>query len=159
MTPCGPLAIYDAPSGELTINGVSMHTPAWAVVDLTVLWMGAQVRGFDRLIPFAPGVIPHRRRMTVTQHSLPMVITGAVDRLGVAWPDPWEGLEANIDYLRAFVVDPTNATDGTLPATLDMPSGASRTADIHVLRLSLGVVQSGLMRATLDISIPEGAFA
>jgi hypothetical protein len=150
---------FAIPTGELTINGVVMHTPAWTIVDLTPLWMGATVRGFDRIVPFTPGVTPYRRRMTVTQHALPMVIIGSVDRLGVKYSDEWEGLEANIDYLRAFVVDPTNAGDGTLPATLELPSGTTRTADIHVLRLALGRVQSGKMLATLDISIPEGVFA
>ena len=151
--------ICDAPpSGALEINGVSMHTPAWTVIDTTVLWMGADVRGQDRILPTTPGVIPYRRRMTVTRHSLPMVIVGYVDDAGVAYPDPMEGLETNIDYLRGWIVDPTNAGDGTLPATLTMPSGAVRTADIHVLGLTLGQVSRARLRATLDISIPTGVF-
>lgn len=147
------------PSGSLEINGVLMHTPAWTIVDVTQLWMGANIRGGDRLLPSTPGVIPYRRRMTVTRHSLPMVIVGYVDQAGTPYNDPWEGLETNIDYLRAWIVDPTNVGDGTLPATLTMPSGGTRTADIHVLGLSLGIVSRARMRATLDISIPEGVFA
>lgn len=147
------------PSGSLEINGISMHTSAWTVVDVTVLWMGADIRGADRILPTTPGVIPYRRRMTVTRHSLPMVIVGHVDQAGLPYADPWEGLETNIDYLRAWIVDPTNSGDGTLPASLTMPSGAVRTADIHVLGLNLGIVSRARMRATLDISIPEGVFA
>ena len=147
------------PTGSLEINGLSMHTAAWTVVDVTNLWMGADIRGGDRILPTTPGVIPYRRRMTVTQYSLPMVIIGDYDYLGVKYADIWEGLEANIDQLRAWVVDPTNVGDGTLPASLTMPSGAVRTADIHVLRLALGVVTNARMRATLDISVPQGVFA
>lgn len=147
------------PSGALEINGVSMHTDAWTVIDLTVLWMGADIRGTDRILPTTPGVIPYRRRMTVTRHSLPMVIVGYVDQTGTPYSDPWEGLETNIDFLRAWVVDPTNVGDGTLPASLTMPSGSTRTADIHVLGLNLGTVSRARVRATLDISIPEGVFA
>lgn len=146
------------PSGALEINGISMHTPAWTVVDLTMLWMGAEIRGGDRLLPTVPGVIPYRRRMTVTQHSLPMVIVGYVDESGTPYSDPWEGLEANIDYLRGWIVDPTNVGDGTLPAELTMPSGVTRTADIHVVALSLGNISKAMMRATLEISIPQGVF-
>ena len=146
------------PSGALEINGIPMHTFAWTVVDTTSLWMGADIRGQDRLLPTTPGVIAYRRRMTVTRHSLPMVIIGYVDYTGTPYSDPMEGLEANVDYLRSWVVDPTNLGDGTLPASLTMPSGAVRNADIHVLGLSLGQVSRARLRATLDISIPTGVF-
>lgn len=147
------------PSGALEINGVSMHTYAWTVVDVTQLWMGAEIRGQDRLLPTTPGVIPYRRRMTVTRFSLPMVIVGHVDQYNTPYADPWEGLEDNIDFLRAWVVDPTNVGDGTVPAELTMPSGSTRTADVHVLALTLGEVSRARLRATLEISIPEGVFA
>lgn len=147
------------PTGALEINGVSMHTYAWTVVDVTPLWMGAEIRGQDRLLPTTPGVIPYRRRMTVTRHSLPMVIVGYVDQYDTPYSDPWEGLETNIDFLRAWVVDPTNVGDGTVSASLTMPSGGVRTADIHVLGLMLGEVSKARIRATLEISIPEGVFA
>lgn len=147
------------PSGSLEINGVSMHTYAWTVIDVTTLWMGADIRGQDRLLPTTPGVIPYRRRMTVTRYSLPMVIVGYVDQYNVPYADPWEGLETNIDFLRAWVVDPTNVGDGTVQADLTMPSGTVRSADVHVLGLALGQVSRARMRATLEISVPEGVFA
>jgi len=147
------------PSGSLEINGVSLHTPAWTVIDVTTLWMGADIRGQDRLLPTTPGVIPYRRRMTVTKYSLPMVIIGHVDMTGAPNTDIWEGLEYNIDFLRAWVVDPTNVGDGTVPASLTMPSGTVRTADVHVLGLNLGIVTRARMRATLEISLPQGVFA
>jgi hypothetical protein len=147
------------PSGSLEINGVPLHTPAWTVIDVTRLWMGADIRGQDRILPTTPGVIPYRRRMTVTRYSLPMVIIGHVDMSGTPNTDIWEGLEYNIDFLRAWIVDPTNAGDGTLPASLTMPSGLVRTADVHVLGLNLGIVSRARMRATLEISLPQGVFA
>jgi len=126
------------------------------------------VRGEDRLLPLAAGVIPYLRRRTVTRHSLPMVIQGEVDENGVPYPDVWAGLEANIAQLRASVVDPTGVGDGTRPASLVMPSGATRTADVHVLGLVLGRTQAGTntltgnegvgMLATLELSIPTGVF-
>lgn len=156
-----------ATSGNISLTSASgiarvsidMHTPAWTIIDLLPLWLGAELRGDDRILPGVSGVIPYRRRNTVTQHSLPMIVIGSRDRLGAAYTDMWVGLESNINYLMNNVVSPTNTGDGTRSATLVMPSGAVRTANIHVLRLSLGTINSGIMKATLDISIPAGVFA
>lgn len=144
--------------GQFVINGVDMITPAWEVVDLTSLWLTPRVRGSDRLIPGINGVRPFKRRTTVTEHNLPFVVVGGFDQAGVALADPWAGLQANIDYLRLNVVDPTGVTDGTRVATLTMPSGAVRTADIHVLGMTPGERVKWIAKFTLDISIPAGGF-
>lgn len=163
------MSLVEQCDGELTIDGVLMHTPAWNVLRVLALWMPGDQRGSDRLLPLTPGVIPYQRRLTVTRHSLPMAIHGEVDQAGVPYPNVWAGLEANIDYLKANVVAPTGTGDGTRPASLLMPSGATRTADIHVLDLVPGRVVAGTnmvtgdegvgMLATLEISIPAGEFA
>lgn len=163
------MIICGAPTGRLQVDGVNLHCPAWTMPDLLELWFGADVRGDDQLIPGLGGVIANRRRTTVTRHSLPMTICGDVDRNGARYDgDAWAGLEQNIDYLRTNVVDPTNTGDGTRAATLFMPSGDTRTADIHVLRLVPGArgygVQSdgwtgAICTATLEISIPLGVFS
>lgn len=154
-----------APSaGSLVIGDVSMNNGAWCALDLTPLWAEVAVRGGDRLIPTLDGVVPYRRRITVTEHSLPLLICGEVDHLGIEYPDPWVGLEENLAYLRANVVDPVATTAGTRAAQLTMPSGDVRTAAIHVLDLRLGEpiapdpVDGAIFRASLEISIPAGRF-
>lgn len=157
------------PTGRLTIDGVSMHTPAWRASNLTPLWRGIAVRGTDRIIPGIPGVLPYRRRLTVRTHSIPLFICGDHDRDGNLLIDPWVGLEENLDFLHDYVVDPPNAGDGTRAASIVKPSGVVVTADIHVLDLVLGDVLEGTdastgatgvgQRATLEVSIPAGRFA
>lgn len=157
----------DTCQGELTLNAVGMHRPAWCMLDIVPLWMGGAVRGSDVLIPGVEGVIAYRRRFTVTQHSLPMLIAGEVDPTGaVVAAGPWVGLQGNIDYLRASVIDPTNVGDGTIPGSIVMPDGTVRTADVHVLGLALGRRGIGVHKrwrgvgqlATLELSIPAGRF-
>lgn len=151
-------------TGTLTIDGLSLNGPAWDVPDLSPLWVSGAIRGDDRLIPGAAGVIAYPRRRTVTEVDLDMIITGDVDQSGDDYPDAVEGLEANLEVLRATIVEPVTTGTGTRSATLTMPSGASRTGDVHVIKLDCGPVvalfhQRARMRATLTLSIPAGRLA
>lgn len=145
--------------GTLTINGVLMHCPAWNVIRLVPLWLTPTVRGGpNRSIPGIVGRVAYRRRVDETAVSLPMMVSGLRDRTGAINANAWIGLQANIDYLRANVTDPTNATDGTRAATLVMPSGATRSANVEVLGMTEGNVVKFVQRFTLDLVIPAGGF-
>lgn len=153
--------------GTLTIGGILMNRAAFAIVGdergkggLVPLWADFDVRGQDRLVPSASGVVPYPRRLTVTRHDLRLLIAGDVDQAGTPVADAIAGLEANLEYVRTNVVAPVVSSTGTRSATLTMPSGATRTANIHVLRLQ---TESYLLSdcealhvGTLQISIPAG---
>lgn len=143
----------------LEIDGVPLFTYGWETVDLSELWAGGDVRGTDRLIPGAAGVRPYPRRTTVSIRSVPMVVYGHTDADGVPYADVRAGLEANLDFLRANVTDPTNVGDGTRTATLHLPSGATRTGDVHVVGFSLSPVGPAAVRAVLSLSIPGGVLS
>jgi hypothetical protein len=149
------------PNGQLTINSVALNNAfgAWRCLDLSELWLRGAQRGRDRVLPGATGVIPYRRRITVTEVDLPMVIGGDVDRLGNVNSNKISGFQVNLEYLMANVVAPTGAGDGTRAATLTLPSTTTRTADVHVLGLELGRAFKHGKMASLTISIPVGAFA
>lgn len=157
---------FSTVDGNLTLNGIPMKTRAWTCPDLTPLWLPASVRGQDRILPGANGVIPHRRRRTVTQYALDFRVAGISDMHGVITtgsgngPAEFEQLELNLAYLRANVLDPRISPnlDGTVPGVLTMPSGAIRTADVHVLGFTVNVRVSHVLQGTLDISIPSGGF-
>lgn len=163
-----PLNAY-ACEGTLTIGGVSMNTPAWSVQGddtgqggLLALWIYTEQRGEDRLIPGVAGVIPYRRRETVTRHDLRLLVVGDVDQAGTPYADATEGLATNLAYLESNVIQPTNATDGTRAATLSVPGLSARSANIHVLGLvpqrhHLGS-SAAIFVGTLQISIPAGRF-
>lgn len=143
--------------GSLSISGVEMCTPAWWVLNLRDLWVGPDVRGEDLTVPLLDGVVPYRRRPTVTTHTLNLLIVGSVDHTGAPYDSEAEGVETNIQYLKDFVVECVGG-NGTRPSVLVMPSGAEREADITVLDLHPGDGIVGGMVATLDISIPAGSY-
>lgn len=157
---------FSTVDGNLTLNGVPMKTRAWTCPDLTPLWMSPAIRGTDRILPGALGVIPHRRRKTVTQYSLDFRVAGISDMDGVITPGSGNGsaefqqLEYNMQYLRQYVLDPRTSPnlDGTVPGVLTMPSGQIRTADVHVLGFTVNTRVSHVLQGVLDISIPSGGF-
>jgi hypothetical protein len=148
---------YGTSTGELLIDGTSLHCPAWVATDLTPLWLPGEVRGSDRLLPGVVGVKPYRRRLTVTSVDLPMIVTGHVQPDGTLNEDGWAGLQENLAQLSSWVTD-SPADDGTWPAELIMPDGSSRTADVHVLALRLGELGIGATLASIELSIPAGRF-
>lgn len=160
MAACPPKLIPSTRMGTLTIGGVELvNSHAWTITDLKPLWEGPDVRGTDRLLPTAAGVIAYPRRATVSKRNLAMVIVGDTDWTGAPYSDDAVGLETNVMYLRAHVIDPTGTGDGTRPAVLTLPSGATRTGNVHVVGLTFGTQQQGKTLATLAIEIPAGALA
>lgn len=142
--------------GTLSIDGVEMQRAAW-YVELSPLWRTPDVRGGDRILPGVTGVRPYRRRRTVSRYSLPMIVTGQYDRFGLVTPDPEAGLAANLAYLNANVLLPTNVGDGTRSATWVPPGQPAVVVDVHVLGISdPGFSPGALMRTTLELSVPRG---
>jgi len=161
---------FSTVEGNLTLNGIPMKTYAWTCPDLTPLWMPSAIRGQDRILPGASGVIAYRRRRTVTQYALDFRVAGIADMYGAPvtgvgsvsgnGPEEFEQLEYNLNYLRQNVIDPRTDPnpDGTVPGVLTMPSGAVRTADVHVLGFTVNARVSHVLQGILDISIPQGGF-
>lgn len=146
----------DLSFGWLTIDGHSLHTPAWCAYDLSPLWGTPEVRGGNRLLPGATGVLPYRKRATETRLSLPFVVYGAFDADGTPNEDPFAGLEANLAFLYTYVILPTNTGDGTRELVWHRPSGSSTTADVHVVGYRPSVKPGGIALGTLEIADPTG---
>lgn len=143
--------------GTLTIDGVMMHCPAFAVLDVAKLWEGPDQRGDDVKIPGRPGVLATPRRADVTPVTLRLVIDGRMDRLGNEWPTPAQGLLENVLWLRENVTDPTYIGDGTRTVSLTSPDG-SRTFEgpAHVSMVP-GARLGPVARYALSLSLPDGA--
>jgi hypothetical protein len=142
--------------GALTIDNLSMNRGAWQTLNNHVLWQPANKKGSDTEVPTRAGVIANRRRKTVTEHTLEMLVAGTVDRLGVPTADPVVGLEENLAWLEANIFAEVPTISGTRMARLTLPSGAVRQGPIHVLDVAYGVEISHVMAVTVDISIPDG---
>lgn len=143
---------------QVTIGVLPLHVDGFCNVEnIGELWQGADHRGDDRRIPGAAGVIAYPRRADVTVRVLELTIMGFNDSAGAAHPNPRIGVEQNIDTIRT-VGEPIGIGDGTRTVTLELPTGATRSADCHVGPLKLGAgVGPNAIRATLPISIPTGA--
>lgn len=159
--------------GTLTVDSFALQNAfgAWGVCGdeqgrggLVHLWTKFDVRGDDRKLPGAVGVIAYPRRMTVTRHDLRLLVCGDVNgTTGTPYTDPAEGLAENLELIRAGILVPVVSTTGTRAATLTVPGMSNRTAAIHVLGQ---VIQSYMITfcqsvavTTLQISIPGGRFA
>lgn len=164
-----PLQNYEA-EGNLTIDAIDMNRPAFAVIGdengangLVQFWADFDVRGEDRLLPGATGVIAYPRRITAKRFDLRLLVVGDVDNAGTPVADSRIGLQNNIEYIRSNVLAPVVSSTGTRAATLTLPSGATRTASVHVLGVvtqSYGLAECGsIWIGTLQISIPAGRFA
>lgn len=149
---------YNTAAGDLTIGGIAMNGVAWKVTNLIDLWMPADQRGADRLLPGSSGVLAQKRRDTVTQRSLQMLISGDVTYANSTSGDAFERLQINLDYLRINVVAPTAIGDGTRTAVLTMPDGTTRSESVHVVGMQLGEYRqdAGWAKAVLELSIPSG---
>ena len=163
-----PLTNYNL-EGSMTIDGISMNRPAFAIIGdergvggYVQLWADFDVRGQDRLLPGAVGVIAYPRRMTARRMDFRLLVAGDVNQAGTPVADSKIGLQNNLEYIRANVLEPVASSTGTRTAVLTLPSGATRTAEIHVL----GVVTQSYLLAdcgtiwvgTLQINIPSGRF-
>lgn len=156
----GPLNCQDC-YGHLAIGDVSMHTPAWCMPDLSVLWGTPTLRGANRLIPGRQGRKAYKRRIDETHYSLPLLVTGYCDENGVPWANQdvdWnQGLEANVAFLQDNVANPdTDRGDSTVRATFTLPSGNTRRSWVQILGITGGLNVGGVLRATLELLDTEG---
>lgn len=156
--------------GQLTVGGINLNPSngAWGVIGdergeggLLQLWTDFDVRGEDRVLPSATGVIAYPRRMTVTRHDLRLIVVGdVIGETSAPASDTRVGLRTNLEYLRTNVWAPVVSSTGTRSASLTLPTGGPLTGDIHVLGV---VTQSyhyeecgSIWIGTLQISIPGG---
>lgn len=151
--------------GRLTLNSVLMHKDgAFNVTDCGGLWLPPAQKGKDTDIGHAVGVLSNKRRPNGTQVGLPIIIGGfkKYDGSGSTWRqqvDQQKQFEENLYYLRTNVLDPRTSGDGTITASLVLPSGATKTGTVTVLPFTVlrwfGIGCSG----TLDLLVPNGTLA
>lgn len=149
---------WNSAAGGLSIGGISLTTTWCKVMNLIDLWLPADQRGGDRIVPGASGALAQQRRDTATRRGLQLVIAGDVTYTGSTSGDAFERLQINLDYLRANIVAPTGTTNGTRSAVLTMPDGTTRTEDVHVTGFDLGTYAEDArwVRGVLTVSIPSG---
>lgn len=142
--------------GTLELDDHPMNRAAFATLNNFVLWTPASVSGDDLLIPHRDGALALRRRRTVTKQQMQLLVVGTVDVNGDPVSDPNIGLEDNMAWLDTYIFAPVVSDTGTREAVLTLPSGATRTGDVHVENVQLGSTIAGAFTITFDISMPYG---
>jgi hypothetical protein len=143
--------------GILTISGVTMMRPAFAVLDVTQLWEGPDQRGDDTEIPGRPGALSNPRRAAETTIDLRMLIDGTYRVDGTPAPDPVAQVRLTLKYLRQNVSDPTYIGDGTRTLVLATADGATLTGPVTVGKIRVGTRGQMFARAVMPVTIPAGA--
>ena len=145
--------------GALTVNGVLLNDDWVCAYDLAPLLDDADLRGGDRLIPHATGVVAYARRRTVPRIDLPLWIAGPPRWDGVPQSDTPMGLVTNVEYLRVNLGIASQAGDGTVVASWARPDGTTRTAAVHVISpLRVRPRNREFAQAVLTLSLPNGRF-
>lgn len=166
VTVCIAPLVWSTAYGDLTIGGVDMLGPAWAVLDLSPLRESLEVRQTSVLIEGRGGRRSRPGLPDETDYSLRMAFSGATDQAGVPWADPRGGLLANRRTFETSVIVAARATsDGTLPAVLSEPDPATPGdsidfgCDLMPLRLTGWQVRPngyGIGVLEVRISDPDG---
>lgn len=143
--------------GQITIGGVVMHRPAFAITNPEVLMVGPDQRGDDLVIPGRPYALAEPRRGDVTKATFRLLIDSRFTPSGPLNPGSHAaGLDVIMAYLRTYVTNPTYIGDGTRLLSYVGPGGSSGSAGCHVSPLRLGGSGGPIMRATLEVSFPDG---
>lgn len=146
--------------GQLTINGVLMHKEgAWNVLNPQILWLPTDERGSNVVISRARGRRAYPWRTDQSSYPLSLLVDGVLDWDGNPYANPWEGLETNLAYLYANVLIPPTAPTAVRAASLLMPSGETRIADVQPKHLGIpNAVENACFTDTLTLVVPDGAF-
>ncbi len=153
----------DNSTGTLTINSVSLHTPAWCALDLRPLYAPTTYRTGNVIIPGAHGRRPYAYWIDEATHDVQMFVTGLVDISGNPNANPYIGYETNIKYLKDHLLIPPTAPTATFSATITIPSGGtSYTAAVQVVGFDYQQFDLNarfFQKAVLTVKIPAGRFA
>jgi hypothetical protein len=141
----------------LSVDGYVLPNPAVDVENMHDLLTGPAVRGSNRVLPYAAGRRPYRRRIDETVVSLELTVFADVDPDGLEHPSNFDGLRLNLGWLREHITDPTAAATRT--ATLHFPDGTTQTAEVQFGQLETGAWSPVAMAAAVDMVLPQGVFA
>lgn len=140
-----------------------MHVDgAWDALNVDTLWLPNGVVGTNRGVGHAAGrrALPWRRDQST--YSIRMVIDGHNNGASVPYDNPLEGLEFNVGYLYDQLVVPLDdpTSDVTRPASLVMPSGAVRYAEVQPTSLETQSTEGlGCYMAVMTLVVPSGMFS
>lgn len=147
--------------GELTIDGLSLHGPAWCAWDLSPLYDSPEFRGDNILVERLDGKVARPVVTDETDYSLRLMFSGYSDQAGVPWGAPAGGVLANRQAFHDTYVAPIRSGTASLPATLEIPDPDDPNAtitylfDVQPLKLSgWTLLPNAYARGVLELRVP-----
>jgi hypothetical protein len=145
---------------KLTINSLLLEVPGFCGGrDLTDLETGGPMRGEDFV---SHGVAGQTFRPKVQDAHVALVsllIFGRNNAAGVAHPDNWTGIKANVQAIRAACV--TASLTSLVTATVTYPNASTRSGQVYCPRLDVAMHNDdrtgAAVSAVLEVVIPSGA--
>ena len=151
--------------GELTIDGVSLHGPAWCAHDLSPLYDSPDFRDDNPLVETQPGRVARPTIVDQTDYSLRLMFSGATEPDGTPHANPAGGLLANrLLFVETFIDPIQSGAEDSLTSELEfpLPSGVIATYQFESQPLKLSgftLLEGGYARAVLELRIPVPEFA
>lgn len=143
------------PDRYLELAGLPLSTPAWELLNIEAMLVGATTRGDNLVIPGASGTRPRRRRITERTVALEMSVTGAYTSEGELNDDAAAGLLTNLEALAA-VLDPPATNDSLIAVTL-VWRGQERRGFGQIVSYEIGAHDSPAdVPMSIDLVLPQG---
>ena len=155
-------------TGDLTVDGVVQHNPAWSVVSsLAPLWYpSSEIEASNVVMPTQQATAPVPSVLTEIVLPVRILLCGEWSPTGDPYPDPAEGLMLNLIALAQYW-GPTAAPlvdMGARPITVAAPGGVTLEGYGQTSRPKHGDLLSGVsagvpgavMRLTATLTVMDG---
>lgn len=156
-------------TGDLTIDGVLQHNPAWSVVSsLAPLWYASsEIEVSNVVMPTGQATAPVPSVLTEIVLPVRILLCGEWSPTGAQHSDPAEGLRLNLLELAQYwgpTADPMFDL-GVRPIAVDAPGGVTLTGTGQTSRPKHGDILAGesagvpgaVMRLTATLTVMAGA--
>lgn len=134
---------------------VPTATPGWRVTDYSALLLRPPKLGANRHIPGRPGRLAVAREWDELTVPLPIRFTGRKDREGTAYDDPFEGVDANREYVQENVIDVLDVRG----ITFHRRDGTVWTGIANDFQLTVGVDPASggtVLTGIIAFKVPDG---
>lgn len=147
--------------GVATSSGIPLDTPAWTMGALDDVWSSPALRGGDRVIPYATGVLHEPRVVSSQQFTVRLTINGQYRYDGAIYGDPRGGLIYNMLVIRTLSDHAVAYSNGRREFALyhrgDNPSdpGPVFYGEVQIERVRIERTGDSLAVAQITCTAPE----
>lgn len=146
----------------LTVNSLVLDRVGFCgLLDMTDLLTEGPARGSNFVSQGVNGSTFRPKPGGELRAMIQLLVEGEVDKDGVAHPDRWSGIRANVEQIRTSCV--TASRSALVTATLTYPDATTRSASVECPRFDVGLwrndVTGGAVVGVLEMIVPAGSLS